>query len=376
MSALLTSPTTICVFLLTYLLHSTLAVVLIGIVARRLRRSANPELRVLMWKTALLLPLVTTLAATVLNLPHFGLQIPLARVSPAVQSEHNRGSDAIPLHMTGSHFELPSMTGDPSLRRDEATSSQLDPSVSATAMFVPSTPQSSSARGWIIIVATWLVSTLIGLAGLSVQVWRLSRLRDQASVVTAPDICDSLSRLKQRLNVGRRVDLLQSADSQGPMTAGILRPFIMIPADVCWSSTTVGQTDGCAHTGIEGQPSVAERDALLAHELVHVARRDALWNLTIQLIGRVFPFQPLNWLAGRQLRQEMDFVADSQAARTLGERSGMAVCLLRLGDRFAGQRSNVAVSSGLAACMASFQSTLGQRIEVLLNEQNDLRPST
>ena len=86
MSHLSISLASVCVFLLTYLLHSTVAVVVVGTIAYRLRRTVNPELRVLMWKMVLLLPVATTLAITVLHTPHFGFQFLIASSSTDVPS--------------------------------------------------------------------------------------------------------------------------------------------------------------------------------------------------------------------------------------------------------------------------------------------------
>ena len=376
MSDLSTSPAATCVFLLTYLLHSTFAVVVAGTVAHRLRRTANPELRVIMWKMILLLPVATTLAVTVLDLPHFGIQFPIARSSADVRlAVHERVPTAspvvVPVVVAESQSAPDIITNELTRRSSEESAAQLDETFSTTSRSVAPASQSEGAAGWLIVVATWRVGAIVCSIGLNVQMRRLRQLRKQATVVTTPDICNSLSRLKRQLQLGRSLDLLQSADLQGPVTAGIVRPFILIPSDICRDSNTVEQAVGCTSAGTERHLSIAERDALLAHELVHIAQGDALWNLIVQVIARVFFFQPLNWLVGQQLRKEMDFVADSQAAQVLGERTGLAHCLIRLGERLAGlPRATGQIA--LAAGMASFRSTLGQRVETLLDVNNNL----
>ncbi|MCP4171605.1 MAG: hypothetical protein GY758_12620 [Fuerstiella sp.] len=83
------------------------------------------------------------------------------------------------------------------------------------------------------------------------------------------------------------------------------------------------------------QFSLADRHALLAHELAHVACRDALWNLIGHSVCHLFFFQPLNFVARRQLRVD----ADERAALILGDRTTIAGCLTRIGKQFAGRRS-------------------------------------
>ncbi len=364
MNQLSITAASICVFLVTYLLHSTVAVVVVGTVAHRLRGTVNPELRVLIWKMVLLLPLTTTLAVTVLDLPHFGIRFPILQTSADIRlAGHEKVPAALPVAIPKSQNTPHSTTIELNRRNYEESTVRFDERFyTSVAMASPS----NGAASWLIVVAIWLVGTMVGSIGLIVQMWRLRQLRLQAAVVSALDICNSLNHLQRQLKVIGGVDLLQSDAFLSPVTAGVLRPFILIPIDMCRDTDNVALA-----VGTERRISIAEWNALLAHELVHIARHDALWNLIIQVIGRVFFFQPLNWLAGQQLRKEMDFVADSQAAQILGERTGMAKCLIRLGNRLAEMRGTDR-QIGLAAGMASFRSTIGQRVETLLDMNNNL----
>ena len=108
----------------------------------------------------------------------------------------------------------------------------------------------------------------------------------------------------------------------------------------------------------------------------HIFRNaDALWNLIVQILGKGLPFQPLNRWVSRQLKKDMDFVADLQAAHVLGERTGLIHCLLRLGRRITIADHQLDTQAGLAASMVAFRSTLGQRVEILVNESEVLHPS-
>ena len=264
MSHLSISLASVCVFLLTYLLHSTVAVVVVGTIAYRLRRTVNPELRVLMWKMVLLLPVATTLAITVLHTPHFGFQFLIASPSTDVPSAvHETVPAASPVVAPKLQYAPHSVTSELTRGSYDETAVQLNESFSKS--IAPSAP-SKGATLWMLIVSTWFVGVIVGFTGLIIQLLRLRQLRQRAAVVTSVDIRISLNRLKRQLKVANRVDLLQSADLPGPVTAGLFRPFILIPVDTC-------------------ELSIAERDALLAHELVHIARSDAWWNLITQVIG-------------------------------------------------------------------------------------------
>ncbi|MEQ9410350.1 MAG: M56 family metallopeptidase [Fuerstiella sp.] len=401
------------VFLLTYLIHSTIAIVVIAAAVWRLTCLQAAELRVIMWKLSLTMPLVTATATTVFDVPHFGLQVPLTwsaeDAQPAVDATAvweyhmpvtDRASDTA--------LVTPNMTGEMLNENVAATSRSPRAADSGTTTITIASSERSSV--WLAAGVAWLVAIFFGFAKLGVQLRRLWRLRNTAAIVDDPEIQSQLNGLRRQLNIRRPVDLIQSANVTGPMTAGIRRPFIVLPVamDLCpeanSTAAATSDSDTCSppvddsaaddgavagpavteamagesmsaspkSRGITCRPGAAEYRALLAHELVHVARRDAVWNLIVQIVSRAFPIQPLNVLAGRRLRREMDFVADSLAAQTLGERTGLLRCLVRLGDQLTGRPSDPAGCSALTACMATLNSTLGQRVEALLDA--DPRP--
>jgi hypothetical protein len=119
----------------------------------------------------------------------------------------------------------------------------------------------------------------------------------------------------------------------------------------------------------------AETEAMLAHELAHIHQGDPLWNLLVQLVRRVLFLQPLNLLVIREIRRQMDFSADALAARTLGERLSLVRCLFNAGECLCSRSSESSVRL-LMSGMSQFQSTLGQRVSVLLDTDNDLTPPT
>lgn len=350
MSALLAACIGICAFLLTYLLHSTAAVVLTTVVAIRLKCITNSELRVLVWKLALVLPLVSAVAVTTFDLPHLGVQLPISTLGATDDLPSN--AVVIAQGSTASVNELsPTMLATTPVENESASRADAGRSHLSEANLarVNLDPAVDRATICLLVVTVLLGVAAIGFINLGAQFFQLWRLRVNAQRVTRTGICVAFDLLRKRFQVRRDVALLQSNDVQGPMTAGVLRPFILLPADTPWDDT-------------------AKRDALLAHELVHIARLDAFWNLVIQFIERAFPFQPLNRFVGRQLRCEMDFVADSLAAQTPDERIGLAQCLAQFGDCLAPRASQKRSKSNLASCMASFDSMLGKRVEALLAE--------
>lgn len=75
-------------------------------------------------------------------------------------------------------------------------------------------------------------------------------------------------------------------------------------------------------------------NAVLAHEVARLARRDPLWNLVTGAIGGCFLLQPLN-LVARRVTVEADLLADCSATRLLGRRMPLAGCLTSSGIQVA-----------------------------------------
>lgn len=68
----------VCSFLLTYLVHSTVIVVGLAVLIRTISAFQRPTLRVMVWKSALLLPVLTAACVTLFPFPHFGFQVALS----------------------------------------------------------------------------------------------------------------------------------------------------------------------------------------------------------------------------------------------------------------------------------------------------------
>ncbi len=77
--------------------------------------------------------------------------------------------------------------------------------------------------------------------------------------------------------------------------------------------------------GIEGE----SLEAMLAHELGHIARRDLAWRVAARLVHSLFWFQPLNGLAARRLDALAELGADAWAVGATGDRRALAHCLAR-----------------------------------------------
>ena len=90
------------------------------------------------------------------------------------------------------------------------------------------------------------------------------------------------------------VRLLASEDASSPLSWGLRRPVILLDRDTL-------RTPG-------------EADSILAHEVAHIARRDWPSLILSRLAVALFWFNPLVWRLDREVAQQAEEAADSDAA--------------------------------------------------------------
>lgn len=125
------------------------------------------------------------------------------------------------------------------------------------------------------------------LAGL----WTLRRWTRGAVEVEAPEWRAALARAG---GDPLAIRLLASEDSSSPLSWGIRRPVILLDRDTLRSPE--------------------EADAILAHEVAHVVRRDWPSLILSRLAVALFWFNPLVWRLDREVAQQAEEAADSDAA--------------------------------------------------------------
>ena len=167
----------------------------------------------------------------------------------------------------------------------------------------------------------WLV--LLWAAGAALMTLRLSLGLQWVRTRTLPNHYHAdagwqarATALAQRMGIRRPVRLGVSDDAlEGPITAGILRPIVLLPASL-----------------VSGLPPDL-LEALLAHELAHVRRHDYLVNLVQSGIEIFLFYHPSVWMLSQSIRREREQIADDLAASTLGEPRRLALALSEL-DKF------------------------------------------
>jgi bla regulator protein BlaR1 len=123
---------------------------------------------------------------------------------------------------------------------------------------------------------------------------------------------EALRRLERICGIRKPVELLSSPSSIEPGLFGILRPVLLLPS------------------GIAGRLADAQLDAILAHELCHVRRRDNLIAALHMLVESIFWFHPLVWWLGARLVDERERACDEEVLRLGSEPQVYAEGILKV----------------------------------------------
>ncbi len=212
--------------------------------------------------------------------------------------------------------------------------------------FVLAAPLSITIVAPILVVAAILVARLLGVRG---QLTRLIEESEDGSHSTAGI---ALQDLATRAEVGRQVSVVISDRVNTP--AAISSSRIILPRRMLAEFT------------------IAEQEAVLAHELGHVVRRDTLWLQLALFIEQLAWFQPLNRLARRRLELAAEFAADSWAVRLTNSPLQLARAITHVAGWFA-----EAPRVRLHAALGAAGSPLLQRVRSLTkSEVSDAAPSS
>lgn len=291
------------VWLVTYLVHSTLALALVWALERAgLLRATRA--RELFWRVALLGPLLSaTLRATGLV-----LALPVS-AQPAL---------ALARLVVGTN-----------------------PALAASSAAAPGLPEAELGLARLghvldLLGLLWILWAALASLFLARLAWRARVLLRTAAPVPA-ELAARWNLLCARRGL-RAPRLLTSPSLSGPVT--LPRGGVRLPP---W---------------VASELSAREQEALLLHELAHHARRDAAWRVLALLLEAVLWLQPLVRLARRRLEALAELAADAWAREAGADGRALAECLVTCAAR---PRRAFALASALDG-----PGSLSERVERLL----------
>jgi beta-lactamase regulating signal transducer with metallopeptidase domain len=282
----------------------------LGIVAFRVK---STSVRLLSWTAVL----YGALAMPLLQWMVPGVSIPVPAVLkngakstlsglPAASSANSTAFMQEQAAVTGLSSEIGIRTASPSRPDRKAQRGEMPPLMTA-----PMRSRSSvSSLSWTTITAgIYLSFALLLLGRFFIGLAFSRRLLRTSREIHEPRLTSRLARCAHASGLTSLPTTVESELISVPLTMGVLRPTILLPRD--WREWN--------------DPKL---DAVLAHEVSHIARHDALTQRLSVLHRAIFWFSPLAWWLDRRLADLAEQASDEAALTGGADRKVYATTLL------------------------------------------------
>ncbi|MEM7374844.1 MAG: M56 family metallopeptidase [Bacteroidota bacterium] len=311
-------------FGLTYLLHSTVWL-LISTGIQQSGILSTPASINLLWKAALIGAMSTTLLATINHSGKYVFEIPSDESFIAAETAgQNKSLDHEALLVSS---------------QEEANPPE-DVQVNQALL-----PWDSSISAYL-FMGIWVLGALCLLTRQIIRhVVFLQKIRDRETIDRS-DICQLFQQVKTKADITGKIRLTVSEQLDGPVS--IFQQEICLPT---YALNSLGE---------------AQIEAMLAHELAHIKRKDGWWMGGLEILHACFFFQPLHRLAYQQLHNSNELLCDAWAVRHSQQPYAMAECLLAV----ARHKQHSSHAPALISAMAVKHSDLHIRIQQIITSNN------
>lgn len=178
-----------------------------------------------------------------------------------------------------------------------------------------------------LIVTLWFLGILVFVLKLTGGFLYNQRVKSHQTQPLDKFWQNHLQKLRLQAGIKKPVRLLEAALVKVPMTIGHLKPVILLP---------VGMITGMPRDQVE---------ALLAHELAHILRRDYLVNIMQNVIDILYFYHPaVKWLSSH-VRAERENCCDDIAVSLSGDSLNFARALSNIGGSAAVYKANPALTA-------------------------------
>lgn len=162
------------------------------------------------------------------------------------------------------------------------------------------------------VLVLWLCGFLTVVFVWTLRWCRISAAMKSAELLSEGREVGALRRLERIGGIRRPIAFLLSRASLEPGIFGIARPVLLWPE------------------GISPHLGDAHLEAILAHEVWHVRRRDNLYAALHMLVEAIFWFYPLVWWLGARLVEERERACDEEVVELGGDRHIYAESILKV----------------------------------------------
>jgi beta-lactamase regulating signal transducer with metallopeptidase domain len=248
-----------------------LAGLTLGLLALMKKRSAAER----SWVAHIGLLALVIMALAPLVLPSWNVEAPsLLGEAPAIEAPAQAAAAPAPATDLGK------------LAKPDTTAATVQPTIAEVAPAGKGSSLSAVAAA----TAIYAIPAAILLFITFLALGRLIALRARADVLVDGHWLSALARAQRRMGFKHGTALLTSNELASPISWGLMRPVILLNSRAVEAS--------------------GEAEAIIAHELAHVARMDWVKLLLARVATALFWFNPFVWLLAREAHQLREETAD------------------------------------------------------------------
>ena len=339
-------------FVLTYLLHSTVWILLMLCLVK-LPALNTPLLKNYLWKGALIGGLCTSLII------HFSgnslLEIHLGQESSLTTESIQQPNDCKQIPEATKNIIIP-IKEDQQIEKEEliVDATPIENSIENAAEYTPIIPvkvasetQATSFKIMPFILTIsfvfWILGALFLLLKETIRHFVFIKKIGDRTTTNHPTVLYALNKIRLKLKQTLQITLSQSTILESPI--------LIQNQEICLPEKAIDKLNK------------EQMEAMLAHEIAHIVRKDYYWNCFLVGLDTIFFFQPLHRIAIKEIQTTNELLCDEWAAKVIGNNLALAQCLLTV----ATWMKSPTKTYPLVAGMSLKKSELSDRITSLIN---------
>lgn len=151
------------------------------------------------------------------------------------------------------------------------------------------------------VLFLWSAGFFLCLARLNIGLFVASHMASTAALTVSAEQIQLFHCLAHRFGITRSIKLLRSTAVQVPVVIGWLRPVVLLPV------------------GSLLDLSLAQIEAIFAHELAHIRRHDYIVSILQSVVEALLFYHPGVWWISKQIRKERELCCDDVAVKVVGD---------------------------------------------------------
>ena len=171
-----------------------------------------------------------------------------------------------------------------------------------------------------ILLGIWLAGILVMVVRTARSSLRLQNIRQSALPLQNPAICRLYRHCLKELHIRKEIPIYSTAFLQSPVFTGFLRPRIYLPIHIISDYSKI-DTDKLCQASCGSSPSgmngLHQIRYMLLHELQHYRHKDALAGYLMTLTGILYWFNPMVWIALKEMRNDREIACDTSVLNML-----------------------------------------------------------